>query len=183
MNALFKRLQDAKATNDRTAQQVVTSNLQNLMKEHDVSPFRPFLLPLIQMPFFLSMFSALRTFATTPVPQMKEGGFSWVTDLTLPDPYYILPATSMLLTNLVFKVGTFFRPSCYPTQNFHVRVNRSAADLQTGADGTGAAQQGANMHHLKNAVQIASIIAIPFVGRMPAVCQTFLQKPKSNPDI
>lgn len=110
MTALFKRLQEAKTAQDPQAQQVVAQTLTNLMKTHDVSPFRPLLMPLVQMPFFLGMFYALRSLATLPLPQLKEGGLGWVTDLTLADPYYILPITSMLFTNLVLRVSCTCRP-------------------------------------------------------------------------
>jgi len=30
--------------------------------------------------------------ATLPVESLKTGGFLWITDLTVPDPYFILPA-------------------------------------------------------------------------------------------
>lgn len=111
--ALMKRLNEAKQTRDQSQMAVVTQNLQGLMKEHDVSPFRAFTLPLVQMPFFLSMFYGLRNFANTPLPQLKEGGFSWVTDLTMPDPFWILPITSMALTNLVLIVCLLFRLRTY----------------------------------------------------------------------
>jgi YidC/Oxa1 family membrane protein insertase len=103
--ALMKRLNEAKQSRDQAQMAVVTQNLQGLMKENDVSPFRAFTLPLVQMPFFLAMFYGLRNFANTPLPQLKEGGFSWVTDLTMADPYWILPITSMALTNLVLIVS------------------------------------------------------------------------------
>ncbi|RSH93314.1 Flags: Precursor [Saitozyma podzolica] len=142
MTALFKRLQEAKTAQDPQAQQVVAQTLTNLMKTHDVSPFRPLLMPLVQMPFFLGMFYALRKLATLPLPQLKEGGLGWVTDLTLADPYYILPITSMLFTNLVLRVG---------------------------ADGTGAGQNAnPNMGHFRNALGVATVLAIPFIGKMPA---------------
>lgn len=105
MTALFKRLADAKKAGDTQAQQVVAGSLTNLMKSNDVSPFRPLLMPLIQMPFFLAFFWGLRSLAQLPLPQLKEGGFGWVMDLTLSDPYYILPITSMLFTNLVLRVS------------------------------------------------------------------------------
>lgn len=108
MTALFKRLADAKKTGDTQAQQVVASSLTNLMKEKDVSPFRPLLMPLIQMPFFLAFFWGLRGLAQTPLPQLREGGFGWVMDLTLSDPFYVLPITSMLFTNLVLRVSSDF---------------------------------------------------------------------------
>jgi YidC/Oxa1 family membrane protein insertase len=50
------------------------------------------------------MFYGLRRMADAPVPGFIEGGFGWVTDLTLPDPYYILPITSAVLMNIVIRV-------------------------------------------------------------------------------
>lgn len=105
MTALFTRLNAAKASGDPQAQQVVLGTLQKLMKENDVSPFRPLLMPLVQMPFFLAFFYSLRKLADLPLPQLKDGGFGWVTDLTIPDPYFILPVTSMIFTNLVLRVS------------------------------------------------------------------------------
>lgn len=105
MTALFKRLADAKKAKDVQAQQVVAGSLANLMKQNDVSPFRPLLMPLIQMPFFLAFFWGLKSLAQLPLPQLKEGGFGWVTDLTLSDPYYVLPVTSMVLTNFALRVS------------------------------------------------------------------------------
>ncbi|EIW71530.1 hypothetical protein TREMEDRAFT_37898, partial [Tremella mesenterica DSM 1558] len=146
MQALMIRLKEAKANDDQTTTQLTTQALGNLLKDNDVSPLRPLFPPLIQMPFFLGMFYGLRSLAAAPLPALKEGGLGWVTDLTIPDPYYILPITSMLLTNLVFI---------------------------TGADGTGSAQtstsaNGMDMRHVRNFLQMATIIAVPFVGSFPA---------------
>lgn len=44
-----------------------------------------------QAPVFISFFIALRKMAYAPVPSMQTGGLWWFTDLTLADPYYILP--------------------------------------------------------------------------------------------
>ncbi len=89
---------------------VLTQTLKNLLTEHDVSPVKPALVPMAQLPIFLSVFYALRRLSEAPLPQFKEGGFGWVTDLTLPDPYYILPISSMVLTNIMLRVCGVFRP-------------------------------------------------------------------------
>lgn len=95
----------ASANKDTHMQTLISQRLRDLMKEHNVNPLRPLMLPLIQMPIFLTFFSIVRGLANLPLPQLKEGGLGWVTDLTAADPYYILPATSLLFTNLVFKVS------------------------------------------------------------------------------
>jgi len=90
---------------------VVQQTLINLFKQHDVHPARAMWVPLAQAPVFLSMFYGLRRMTGAPLPQLKEGGFGWVTDLTLADPYYILPITSMFLTNIVMRVRNCPLPS------------------------------------------------------------------------
>jgi len=49
------------------------------------------------MPIFLSVFIGLRQMANLPVESMKTGGTAWFTDLTVPDPYYLLPLVTMTM--------------------------------------------------------------------------------------
>ena len=49
---------------------------------------------LYQLPIFVSFFVSIRRMAQAPVESMKEGGVLWFTDLTMPDPFYILPFVS-----------------------------------------------------------------------------------------
>lgn len=44
-----------------------------------------------QAPVFMSFFFALKGMSNIPVESMKEGGLFWFADLTICDPYYILP--------------------------------------------------------------------------------------------
>ncbi|KAL1411116.1 hypothetical protein Q8F55_002066 [Vanrija albida] len=141
MGGLMKRLTEAKKAGDQSGQQVATQNLSELMKEHDVSPFRPLLMPLMQMPFFLAFFYALRGLAAAPLPQLKEGGFGWVLDLTVADPLYILPVTSIALQLLV---------------------------LQFGADGSAAARGQSQMAHMRNGLLMLSPLMVFMVSQFPA---------------
>jgi YidC/Oxa1 family membrane protein insertase len=43
------------------------------------------------MPIFMSVFVGMRAMATLPVESMTRGGILWFVDLTVPDPYYVLP--------------------------------------------------------------------------------------------
>ncbi|KAB8113361.1 hypothetical protein EE612_052342 [Oryza sativa] len=70
-----------------------------LFQKHGVSPFTPLKGLLIQGPIFMSFFFAIRNMIDK-VPSMKGGGSLWFTDLTTPDPLYILP----VLTALIFLV-------------------------------------------------------------------------------
>ena len=39
---------------------------------------------------------AIREMASVPIESMKTGGMLWFSDLTVPDPYYVLPVLSCL---------------------------------------------------------------------------------------
>jgi YidC/Oxa1 family membrane protein insertase len=138
---LMEKMGEVKAKGDQQGAQVYAAQLAQLWKEHDVHPVRSLGLPILQMPLFLAFFFALRKLVALPVPQLKEGGMAWFTDLTMADPYYILPVTSMALT-----LGV----------------------MQMGADGTGAAKSRQNQHMI-NGFRVATILAIPFVAQMASV--------------
>lgn len=112
MQALSTGLQAAQKAGDQASMQLHKEALQNLMAKHDVNPFRMMKVPAVQMPIFISMFYGLRRLAETPLPGFLEGGLGWVTDLTLADPYYILPITSIVFTNIVIRVSRL-APSSY----------------------------------------------------------------------
>lgn len=50
--------------------------------------------PITQIPIFFGFYNGLRGMAEFPVPGMMTGGFGWIQDLTVMDPYFILPALS-----------------------------------------------------------------------------------------
>jgi len=105
MTELTSRIKQATVEKDQVGIQLAQGALQGLFKKHDVHPLRAIKVPLVQFPVFLSMFYGLRRLAEAPLPQFLEGGFSWVTDLTATDPYLILPLLSVVLTNVVIRVG------------------------------------------------------------------------------
>jgi len=43
--------------------------------------------------------------ANTPVESLKEGGFWWMTDLTMPDPYYIMPVITCITMYCTIELG------------------------------------------------------------------------------
>ena len=46
---------------------------------------------LLQLPIFISVFTGLKGMSELPVVSMQSGGLLWFTDLTVPDPYFVLP--------------------------------------------------------------------------------------------
>lgn len=57
---------------------------------------------------FASFFWALRGMVKVPVESMKEGGLWWFKDLTVPDPYYLLPLFTSTTLLITIEVGADF---------------------------------------------------------------------------
>lgn len=72
-----------------------------LYKEHHVNPLAGCLPLLIQMPFLIAIFFAIRDYQ-----YLQQPNFLWVKDLAHPDPLYILPALSALTTFIQTKQTT-----------------------------------------------------------------------------
>lgn len=56
----------------------------------------------------ISSFFAIRKMCKLPVESMKDGGALWFTDLTIPDPFFILPTLSVLGILAVVYVSELF---------------------------------------------------------------------------
>ncbi|MBN3299764.1 OXA1L protein, partial [Amia calva] len=91
MTKLTNRMNDAKRSGNQFEFSKAYSDMMMFQKKHDVNPLRGFLVPLVQAPVFISFFIALRKMAYLPVPSMQSGGLWWFSDLTMADPFYILP--------------------------------------------------------------------------------------------
>eukprot|EP00088_Acartia_fossae_P064005 TRINITY_DN7850_c0_g2_i1.p1 TRINITY_DN7850_c0_g2~~TRINITY_DN7850_c0_g2_i1.p1 ORF type:complete len:528 (+),score=107.74 TRINITY_DN7850_c0_g2_i1:36-1586(+) len=65
--------------------------LMKYMSQHDCHPIKTLLPMMFQGTFFMTMFFALRGMADLPVPSLTTGGLHWFTDLSVVDPFYLLP--------------------------------------------------------------------------------------------
>ncbi|XP_037464097.1 mitochondrial inner membrane protein OXA1-like [Triticum dicoccoides] len=68
-----------------------------LFRNYGVTPYAPLKGLIIRSPMFMIFFFAINNMVEK-VPSLKGGGVFWFTDLTTPDPLYILP----VLTSLTF---------------------------------------------------------------------------------
>lgn len=91
MTKLTNRMNEAKQSGNKFDFAKAYSDLNLFQKKHDVNPLRGFLIPMVQAPIFISFFIALRKMAYLPVPSLQTGGVLWFPDLTIADPFYILP--------------------------------------------------------------------------------------------
>uniref|UniRef100_A0A670ZQC9 Membrane insertase YidC/Oxa/ALB C-terminal domain-containing protein n=1 Tax=Pseudonaja textilis TaxID=8673 RepID=A0A670ZQC9_PSETE len=91
ITTLTARISEAKKTGNRPQFTQAVLDMERYQKTHNINPLRGLITPFVQAPIFISFFFALRKMAECPVPSMQTGGLWWFTDLTAPDPYYILP--------------------------------------------------------------------------------------------
>ncbi|XP_006817147.1 mitochondrial inner membrane protein OXA1L-like [Saccoglossus kowalevskii] len=115
-----------------------TNELQMFMKKHGVNPMKNMLVPLVQAPIFISFFIGLRKMAALPVESMQTGGLYWFTDLTIADPYYIMPAIATLSMLCIIELGG-----------------------ETGV-------QNPQMQNMKTVMRILPFVILPFTASMPA---------------
>ena len=66
--------------------------------------------PFLTVPFSYGMFRLIRAMSAIPVPSFEHGGLAWFADLTIADPFYILPAANVALGLVMLKVSP--RPDC-----------------------------------------------------------------------
>ncbi|KAI0393460.1 hypothetical protein F5Y17DRAFT_432451 [Xylariaceae sp. FL0594] len=90
-------------TKDQSAMLHARSDMKRLMQRSGASFWRPFI-GMAMFPFSIGMFRLIRGMAGVPVPSMEVGGLAWFSDLTVPDPLYILPTVSVGLGVLMFKL-------------------------------------------------------------------------------
>jgi len=105
MARLQEKFTAARQRNDMYEIDRTQKQLQALMGKQGVNPLKSFIPPLLQIPFFMSMFLGLRGMANCPVDSMKTGGLSWFSDLTVADPYYILPILTSVTLFIQFYLG------------------------------------------------------------------------------
>lgn len=75
------------------------------MRENNVNPIKNLLYMAPNGITFISFYWALKGMAKVKLPSLLVGGLSWFTDLTVADPYYILPVLSCTTLHLMIRFG------------------------------------------------------------------------------
>ena len=92
---LQERANAAKAAGDSIKATQLYQEIRNLDQQADINKLKA-AVPLLQLPIGFGIFRLLRGMANLPVPGLEDAGFLWLKDLTISDPYYILPAVTGL---------------------------------------------------------------------------------------
>ncbi|XP_044766993.1 mitochondrial inner membrane protein OXA1L [Coccinella septempunctata] len=91
LQAIQLKLTEARQSGNQLEAAKYSQEMMIFMKDKELNPLKNLVVPLAQMPVFVSFFMSLRQMANLPVESLKTGGILWFTDLTLPDQYFLLP--------------------------------------------------------------------------------------------
>ena len=98
----------AARTRDQGSMQRALLKQQALYQKIGVSVGGMLVPPLAQVPITLGMFFGVKRICDLPVPQLKDGGIGFWTDLAVPDPTYILPIAATAGMNWVLMVCVIY---------------------------------------------------------------------------
>ena len=90
VKVLRERTKAAREKQDMAAMMQATQEMKALYKMAGIKMLGS-TGPLLQIPLAYGMFRLLRGMTALPVPGMEDGGILWITDLTVSDPFLILP--------------------------------------------------------------------------------------------
>lgn len=82
-----------------------SQELMGAMRKYNINPLKNMAVPLCQAPIFMSYFFGIRQMVNAPVESLKEGGLLWFTDLTVVDPYMLLPLATCATLLVTIEVG------------------------------------------------------------------------------
>eukprot|EP00080_Pristionchus_pacificus_P009434 PDM69454.1 oxa-1 [Pristionchus pacificus] len=100
-----ERQEDARREGNNMLVQQIFLEQRDFLKSKDIKLGRQFLVLLANGGVFMTQFFAIKRMIEVNYPGLSTGGTMWFTDLTLADPYYILPLISAGTMAVVSRVG------------------------------------------------------------------------------
>lgn len=76
-----------------------------LFKRYETNPLKSMTAPFVQLPVMMGMFFGLKKMPDYFPEEFATGGMYWFTDLSVPDPTYILPAICMFSFGATVELG------------------------------------------------------------------------------
>ncbi len=99
------KMMAARKAGNQQGMLLARQELMAVHKKADIQTYKAFV-PLLQIFLGYGTFRLFRGMATLPVPGLETGGFLWLHDLTVADPFYILPVATAGAFYLVMRVRT-----------------------------------------------------------------------------
>ncbi|XP_076243835.1 OXA1L mitochondrial inner membrane protein [Calliopsis andreniformis] len=103
MQRLQLKMTEARQCGNQYEAAMYANDIAKYMRERKLNPLKSFVVILAQLPIFLSFFWGLKRMADVPVEGLRTGGLWWFTDLTVCDPYYILPVMTSVVLYGIFQ--------------------------------------------------------------------------------
>ncbi|KAJ1455694.1 60Kd inner membrane protein-domain-containing protein [Pelagophyceae sp. CCMP2097] len=95
---------DETSGSDPRKQSMYARQMQAVLTKYSLKPWLIFVFPLLQLPIFTSMFFGLQRIGDH-VPATAQGGALWFTDLTVMDPYFVMPFACSALFLCMIELG------------------------------------------------------------------------------
>ena len=105
-----ERQKDAVASRDQQQLRELSLERRALYGKFGIKVSRIFWPMVFQIPLGFGTFRLMRGMTALPVPGFDEGGPLWLSDLTIADPYYILPLATAATYYWTFKVRATILP-------------------------------------------------------------------------
>jgi len=99
------QMMEARLTQDNAKMMQITQQLQGAYRAAGVKPSRMILPLVVQAPLGYGLFRLVRNMCVLPVPGLDAAGILWFPDLTMSDPFYILPLVASGVQYLSLKVS------------------------------------------------------------------------------
>lgn len=123
-----KKISEATAARDATTAKKYNEQLKHILSVNNIRSSQG-LIGFIQIPFLFAQFQGVWTIVRTKLPSLQDTGVQnfldplihtgdWMKDLTVPDPYYILPMASLVMMNIQIQVSLSRTPSAKTPLNF-----------------------------------------------------------------
>lgn len=126
IQALQQKINEARQMKNTLAFAEHSQDLAKLMMEKGYNPLKNILVPFAQMPIFISFYFGIRGMVNVPIESLHQGGAAWFTDLTMADPFYVLPVITCGTLWLTLRSATENAPmSVDAAQNLTMKYMRA----------------------------------------------------------
>lgn len=97
-------MMEARKRGDSAEMMLHRAELQRIFKRAGISMWKSFM-PAVQIFIGYGTWKLLRQMSEVPVPGLLDGGILWFYNLSIPDPYFILPLATSTILHFVLKVS------------------------------------------------------------------------------
>lgn len=98
-------IQNASQSDNKLLYKKANMEYMSFMSKNRLNPIRALLINLPNGIIFMSMFMGIRKMCVAKLPSLTTGGALWFQNLTIPDPYFILPLCACLSMSMIIRSG------------------------------------------------------------------------------